>query len=104
MPWTTSRPPHRYGRDHATTRAAHLAALRQAGSGTCAETRNPGSRCLMRTPVIYPTDDLHLCHNSRTRDVIGLGHARCNIAEAARRANALSKRKRQTGRQSPLRW
>lgn len=97
MPWSNSTPrAERYGREHRATREAHLRALRHAGSGTCAETRNPGSRCVMRTPVIVPSMALHLCHNSRTGEVLGLGHAECNVREAARRARRL-----QTTRHKP---
>jgi hypothetical protein len=108
MTWSnTSRRSDRYGRDHQATRTQHMRALKLAGSGICAETRNPGSRCMRSSPVIYPTDDLHLCHNRRTGDVIGLGHATCNLAESARYANRRSKQRRRTitaTRQSPLRW
>lgn len=105
MPWSNHRPRARtYGREHQAARDAAMRALRLAGSGVCAETRNPGSRCLQRTPVIYPDDDLHLCHNSRTGEVLGLGHARCNLSEAARRARRIQTRRHRTHRQSTLRW
>ena len=103
MPWSNSRPRSaRYGQAHRTEREQAMAALCHAGHGTCAETRNPGSRCLEPSPLITPDMELHLCHNSATGQVLGLGHARCNRGEAARRARA-----KQDGRstmQSPLRW
>lgn len=107
MPWSNHRPRARqYGREHQALREQHMRALQLAGSGVCAETRNPRSRCLHRSPIIYPTDALHLCHNSVTGEVLGLGHARCNLAEAARRANRIqhNRRRRTIQRQSALKW
>jgi hypothetical protein len=109
MPWSNSRPRAAvYGYEHQRTRAEHMAALRRAGSGVCAEHRNPGSRCLHRSPVIYPSDDLHLCHNRRTGQVIGLGHAACNRAEGARTARRRQSARRtlrqHTTRRSTLTW
>jgi len=109
VPWSnTSRRSDRYGREHKAERARRLAELRRAGSGECAERRNPGSRCVQRSPVIYPGDDLHLCHNRRTGAVIGLGHAACNLAESARWANARQQQRRhprrRTTRQSAMTW
>lgn len=105
VPWSNSHPrASRYGPEHQAERARHMAALRRAGAGICAETRNPGSRCLHRSPVIYPTDDLHLCHDRRTGAVIGLGHATCNRAEGARTARRRQTRRNHLTRQSPLRW
>jgi hypothetical protein len=107
MPWSNHRPRAKtYGRAHQAARQQHMAALRRAGAAVCAETRNPGSRCLKRSHLITPDMDLHLCHNSRTGEVLGLGHADCNLSEAARRANRMQRaaRARRTGRQSSLRW
>lgn len=106
MPWSNvSRRNSRYGREHRETRARHLAALRRAGSGICAE-----RHCVKRSRVIYPTDDLHLCHDRRTGTVLGLGHAACNLREAAVYANRQQQRRRRTPRrrtttrQSTLTW
>lgn len=107
MPWQNDRPRSAvYGRAHQAARAQHLAALKRAGVGTCAETRNPGSRCVKRSHLITPDMELHLCHNSRTGEVLGLGHADCNRSEAARRANRMqrAKRRRDRARQSQLKW
>jgi hypothetical protein len=109
MPWDNNHPrAARYGRPHQATREAHMTELRRAGAGICAETRNPGSRCVKRTPLITPDMQLHLCHNRRTGQVIGLGHAACNLREAAAHGNAIRRaRTRQQpgrGRQSQLRW
>jgi hypothetical protein len=107
MPWSNSRPrAATYGRAHQATRAAHLAALKRAGVGQCAEMRNPGSYCTKRSPLITPGMELHLCHNSRTGEVLGLGHADCNRSEAARRANRMQRaaRARVHTRRSRLKW
>ena len=105
MPWSNSRPrAATYGRAHQAARAAHMTALRQAGVGQCAETRNPGSRCVKRSHLITPDMELHLCHNSRTGEVLGLGHADCNRSEAARRANRMQRTARARTRQSRLKW
>ncbi len=99
MTWSnTGRRSDRYGRDHRTTRAAHMAALTAAGTGRCAE-----RVCIKRSRLITPDMPLHLCHDNRTGAVLGLGHAACNLSEAARRANRLSRRRR-APRQSALRW
>lgn len=96
MPWSnSSRRSARYGREHRATRAAHMAALRRAGSGVCAE-----RVCVKRTRLITPDMDLHLCHDTTGTVVIGLGHADCNRHEAAVRA----RRRQLRGRQSALRW
>ncbi len=85
-----------------------MSALKRAGVGRCAETLNPGSYCVKRSPLITPDMELHLCHNSRTGEVLGLGHADCNRSEAARRANRLQRTARRAararGRQSRLKW
>lgn len=103
MPWSNNRPrAKRYDAEHTATRARHMTALQRARVGVCAEVRNPGSRCLHPSPLIYPTDELHLCHNRRTGAVIGLGHADCNRAEGARHARR--KQRHHTRRQSALVW
>ena len=104
MPWSnSSRRSSRYGREHRAERARHMAALRLAGSGICAE-----RVCVKRSRLILPTDDLHLCHDPSGQRVIGLGHADCNRHEAAVRARRLQTRRgttrRRTTRQSTLRW
>jgi hypothetical protein len=100
MPWDNHRPRSRkYGRDHRTTRDAHLAALRRAGAGLCAE-----RVCTYRSRVITPDMDLHLCHAPDGVTVLGLGHARCNIREAAKRARAMQTNRHRTTERSPLRW
>lgn len=109
MPWSnTSRRSDRYGRDHRAERVRHMTALKRAGAGVCAE-----RVCVKRTRVIYPADDLHLCHERATGRVLGLGHAACNLTEAARYANrrqqqirrgAAPRRHTTTTRQSALKW
>lgn len=104
VPWSNSTPrANRYGREHRATRAAHLAALRTAGAGLCAE-----PVCVKRTRLITPDMDLHLCHAPDGVTVLGLGHADCNRHEAAVRARRLQQRRRtpraRTTRQSALRW
>jgi hypothetical protein len=74
-----------------------MAALRRAGAGLCAE-----PICVMPSRVITPDMDLHLCHDRRTGTVLGLGHARCNITEAARYAN--HRRRQRAARTSRLTW
>lgn len=61
-----------------------MTALVRAGAGLCAETV-----CVKRTRVITPDMDLHLCHAPDGVTVLGLGHAACNLREAARRGNRL---------------
>jgi hypothetical protein len=107
MPWSnTSRRSDRYGREHRAQRARAMAALRRAGSGVCAE-----HRCVKRSRLITPDMDLHLCHDRTTGQVRGLGHAACNLTEAARYANRRQQQlrragtpRRRTTRQSALRW
>jgi hypothetical protein len=86
-----------------------MQALAAAGAGICAETRNPGSRCLHRSHLITPDMKLELCHNRATGQVIGLGHQRCNRAEGAREARRRQGRNSGRGiktatRQSRLQW
>ena len=95
MPWSRSRPgshPRYRTKQHRDAVLAAHAALRSAGSGLCAEII-----CLMPSRFITPGMDLHLCHDRRTGQVLGLGHARCNRSEASRYARA-----QQTA--SRLRW
>jgi hypothetical protein len=104
MPWNNHRPrSRRYGAQHQTERAHHMAALRAAGAGLCAE-----RVCVHRTRVITPDDDLHLAHDPTGTVVLGLAHADCNRHEAAVRARAKqgrnSGRTRTTHRQSRLKW
>lgn len=61
-----------------------MAQLKAAGSGVCAEVV-----CAYRSRLITPSMKLHLCHDRRTGEVRGLGHARCNVIEAARYARSL---------------
>jgi hypothetical protein len=89
MPWAKSRPngskgnPKYKTKEHQNARAAHIAQLKRAGSGQCAEVV-----CMYRSRLITPDMDLHLCHDRRTGAVLGLGHRKCNIAEAARYARS----------------
>jgi hypothetical protein len=84
MPWSNARPRRsKYDAAHNTLRARHIAALRAAGTGMCAE-----PVCTAPTRVITPDMDLHLSHDPTGRTVIGLSHRECNIREAARRARA----------------
>lgn len=103
MPWSNHRPGHnqRYNRDHRTTRAAHLAALRAAGSGQCAE-----PICIKRSRLITPAMDLHLSHTPDGVTVLGLSHAACNRHEAAVRARHIQEQRRHARptHASRLRW
>lgn len=89
MPWAKSRPngskgnPKYKTKEHRDAVAQHRAALKRAGSGQCAE-----EVCMYRSRLITPNMDLHLCHDRRTGAVRGLGHRKCNIAEAARYARS----------------
>lgn len=90
MPWDKSRPrggktAARYtSKEHRDTRARLMADLVRAGSGWCAE-----EVCRRPSRLITPVMKLHLCHNRRTGEVRGLGHASCNTSEAARYARAV---------------
>lgn len=102
MPWDRTRPrSSKYGREHRAERERHMAALRLAGAGICAE-----RHCLERSRVITPDMDLHLCHDPTGTVVIGLGHARCNVHEAAVRGRKRQQQQRRhrTNEQSHLRW
>lgn len=84
MPWDRNRPrSRRYDAAHQRQRAQHLDALRAAGTGQCAE-----PVCTQPDRTITPDMDLHLCHDPTGTVVLGLGHAACNLSEAARRARA----------------
>ncbi len=89
MPWDRSRPrggavnPKYRSKEHRQARAQHMAELKRAGSGRCAELR-----CIAPSRLITPGMDLHLCHDRRTGSILGLGHARCNKSEAGRHARA----------------
>jgi hypothetical protein len=85
MPWSKSRPrSQKYGNEHAKLRAQHMADLKRAGSGRCAEIV-----CVKRSRLITPDMDLHLCHDRLTGSVLGLGHRACNVREAARYARSV---------------
>jgi hypothetical protein len=108
MPWSNARPrAKRYGREHQTLREAHMAALRLAGSGRCAE-----PVCVMRSRLITPDMDLHLSHDPTGTVVLGLSHSTCNKHEAAVRARRKQGRnsgrahtaRTRAARQSALRW
>jgi hypothetical protein len=80
-----------------------MAALRRAGAGLCAE-----RVCIHRSRLITPDMNLHLCHAPDGVTVLGLGHAACNIREAAIRGNQQQRRQRQrqrrTTERSHLKW
>jgi hypothetical protein len=100
MAWDNRRARQpRYGRKHTTERDRHMAALRHAGAGLCAE-----RVCVMRTRVITPDMNLHLCHAPDGVTVLGLGHARCNLHEAAVRGNRLRYHPTPNPRRSRLTW
>jgi hypothetical protein len=83
--WARTKPPRKqYAAQHQRTRAHHIAALRAAGTGHCAE-----PVCVAPTRTITPDMDLHLSHDPTGRRVLGLSHAQCNRVEAAKRARAL---------------
>jgi hypothetical protein len=90
MPWSRSRPggsktrPKYTSKEHRDTRAQHMAELKRAGSGQCAEVV-----CVYASRLITPSMQLHLCHDRRTGQVRGLGHARCNLSEAGRYARSM---------------
>jgi hypothetical protein len=85
MPWDNNRPRRtKYDAAHNALRARHIAALRAAGTGHCAE-----PICLATSRTITPGMDLHLSHDPTGRHVIGLSHAACNRSEAGRRARAM---------------
>ena len=73
-----------------------------AGEAYCAE-----PVCLMRSRLIpaawAPTQLWHVCHDPSGLIVIGVGHRRCNLAEAARRGNRM-RRKRPPRTPKSGRW
>jgi hypothetical protein len=81
-----------YTAEYLATKKRLHAELAAAGSGRCAELR-----CVMPSRLITPGMRLHVCHDPTGTVVLGLGHAKCNLSDAGRRARA-----RQTS--SPLRW
>jgi hypothetical protein len=95
VPWSRSRPgtkPVYRTPEYRATVKRLWAELRRNGHGTCAEVR-----CVMSSRLITPAMRLHACHDSTGTVVLGLGHAQCNLTDAAKRARA-----RQTA--SRLRW
>ncbi|SDG95609.1 hypothetical protein SAMN05660324_3950 [Klenkia brasiliensis] len=63
-----------------------MQALREAGGvGRCAERI---CRASSRRITVAMGSKLHLCHDRETGQVLGLGHAACNLSEAARYARA----------------
>jgi hypothetical protein len=92
MPWSNTRPRKtKYDASHNREAARHRAALRAQGQGTCAE-----PVCVAPSRTITPGMDLHLSHDPSGRVILGLSHAQCNRAEAARRARALQTASRLT--------
>ena len=71
-------------KEHRDTRAQHMAQLERDGAGVCAE-----AVCVYRSRRITPGMKLHLCHDRTTGQVRGLGHAKCNVTEAARFARSV---------------
>lgn len=89
----------RYGWDHQQQRLRALEELRFAGSGRCAE-----SVCVMPSRLITPAMELHLCHDVTDGRVLGLGHEKCNLAEANRRQKERRKRTTPAGDVTTLKW
>jgi hypothetical protein len=102
MPWNNARPggnttaPKYRTPEYRAAVKRLRAQLARDGTGLCAEIV-----CHYRTRTITPDMDLHACHDRRTGQIRGLGHAHCNRTEGARYARA--KQSGQT-RQSALRW
>lgn len=84
-----SKPRYRYSHQQERKRWVPLVAQ---GEALCAE-----PVCLMPTRVIPPqwarTQLWHLCHDPSGSIVIGIGHRKCNLSEAAKRGNKLRSRK-----------
>jgi hypothetical protein len=78
-----------------------MRALRLAGAGLCAE-----RVCVKRSRIITPDMALHLCHDPTGTVVIGLGHAECNVHEAATRGRRRQqqRRDRDRNRHSRMEW
>lgn len=95
MPWSRSRPPGSRTQvkytspEHRQAVAAARAQLAAAGSGLCAE-----QVCVRPSRLIAPGMDLHLCHERSTGQVLGLGHAECNLSEAGRYGREQQQRNR----------
>ncbi len=100
MPFTRHRPSSTargYNQRHRTIRATHLAALNQAGAGTCAIGGEP----------IHPGDNLHLdhcphCKGNGCPPCAGSGYRGLACADHNRQDGARRGRARQIA--SPLRW
>lgn len=110
MGWSSKRPRSAaYGSEHAKLRAQHMDTLRRQGGGSCAE-----RICVLDSRWIHAAmgSRLHLCHDRVSGRVLGLGHAECNLAEAARYARsrqsptppAPPRRPARTTATSPLRF
>lgn len=93
MPWSKSRPRGTKAnakyetKEYRETAKQLRADLKAAGSGICAELV-----CIKRSRLITPDMELHVCHDRRTGQIRGLGHASCNLSEAGRYARALQSR------------
>ena len=78
-----SKPQYRHAHKQERKRWAPIV---EAGQAYCAE-----PRCVVAetggTRWIPPGSPWHLCHDAKTGQWIGPGHARCNHAENARRNN-----------------
>lgn len=61
-----------------------LALVVAAGDGWCSE-----PRCLFRSRWIPPGSKWHVCHDPSGTVVLGPGHAKCNLSEAAVRGNKM---------------
>jgi hypothetical protein len=91
----------KYGWDHQQERERWRPIV-AAGEAYCAE-----PVCLMRSRWIQPalanTQLWHVCHDPSGQIVIGVGHRRCNLAEAARRGNRM-RRRRPKKPEPPSQW
>lgn len=89
----------KYGWAHQQEREAWRPIV-AAGQAYCAETV-----CLMKTrlipPAWAPTQLWHVCHDPSGQLVIGVGHRRCNLSEAARRGNRMRRRRAKPRRTEP---
>lgn len=95
----------KYGHEHQQERERWRPIV-AAGDAYCAE-----PVCLMPSrwisPTLASTQLWHVCHDPSGRIVIGVGHRRCNLAEAARRGNRMRRRRpKQAPKQAPTtgRW
>ncbi len=83
-----AEPRYRYAHQQERERWRPIVA---AGDAYCAE-----PLCLMKSrwiPPWTPSRLWHVCHDPSGTRVIGVGHRRCNLAEAARRGNRTRRRK-----------